>query len=113
MAQDDTTRSQRRNRRQFIKAAGMTLSTTLLHPESRGRITLTSSDPFDELLIDPNHLDEQPELLRNFSKRPNLALDYNEGSYHRTIHKVSISTQLREPSGRLSLRTGHSMVVAT
>lgn len=61
MAQDDTTRSQRRNRRQFIKAAGMTLSTTLLHPESRGRITLTSSDPFDELLINPNYLDEQPE----------------------------------------------------
>jgi len=41
---------------------GMTPSTTLLHPESRGEITLASDDPFDDPRIDPNYLDAEADL---------------------------------------------------
>ncbi|AHG02079.1 choline dehydrogenase (plasmid) [Halostagnicola larsenii XH-48] len=44
------------------EGAGMTPSTTLLHPESRGRITLASDDPFDDPLIDPNYLEKEADL---------------------------------------------------
>ncbi len=43
---------------------GMTLSTTLLHPESRGRVTLASDYPFDDPVIDPNYLDEEADMER-------------------------------------------------
>ncbi len=42
----------------------MTLSTTLLHPESRGRVTLASDYPFDDPVIDPNYLDEEADMER-------------------------------------------------
>ncbi|WP_049986121.1 GMC family oxidoreductase [Halobellus rufus] len=44
------------------EGAGMTPSATLLHPESRGEITLASDDPFDDPLIDPNYLDAEADL---------------------------------------------------
>ena len=43
---------------------GMTLSATLLHPESRGRITLASDDPYEEPIIDPNYLDAETDVER-------------------------------------------------
>ena len=41
---------------------GLTPSTTLLHPESRGRITLASDDPLDDPVIDPNYLDAEADM---------------------------------------------------
>ncbi|MFA1611662.1 GMC family oxidoreductase [Halobellus rubicundus] len=41
---------------------GLTPSTTLLHPKSRGRISLASDDPFDEPVIDPNYLAHEEDL---------------------------------------------------
>ncbi|MFC6725023.1 GMC family oxidoreductase [Halobium palmae] len=43
---------------------GITPSATLLHPESRGRITLASDDPADDPLIDPNYLDREADVER-------------------------------------------------
>jgi choline dehydrogenase len=44
------------------EGAGMTPSATLLHPESRGEITLASDDPFDDPVIDPNYLAHEADL---------------------------------------------------
>lgn len=41
---------------------GLSLGATQLRPESRGRISLRSADPFDEPAIDPNYLDEETDL---------------------------------------------------
>lgn len=41
---------------------GVTLSTGLLRPESRGSIELASDDPTDDPLIDPNYLDSSNDL---------------------------------------------------
>ncbi|GGM59907.1 choline dehydrogenase [Halarchaeum rubridurum] len=43
---------------------GMTPSTTLLHPESRGEIALASDDPFEDPRIDPNYLDAEADMER-------------------------------------------------
>ena len=39
-----------------VDGHGMTLNTAYLRPESRGEVTLASSDPMDEPLIDPELL---------------------------------------------------------
>jgi choline dehydrogenase len=41
---------------------GLSLGATQLRPESRGRISLRSADPFDDPAIDPNYLDAQKDL---------------------------------------------------
>jgi len=41
---------------------GISLGATLLHPESTGRITLASDDPFDDPVIDPQYLTEQADV---------------------------------------------------
>ena len=44
-----------------------TLFPTLIHPKSRGSITLRSTDPFDHPVIDPNYLshpDDVTTLIR-------------------------------------------------
>jgi len=43
---------------------GMTLSTCLLDPESRGEIRLASDDPDDDPIIDPNYLDAEADMER-------------------------------------------------
>jgi choline dehydrogenase len=47
-----------------VDGHGMTLNTAYLRPESRGEVTLASSNPMDEPLIDPNYL-SAPEDLRH------------------------------------------------
>ncbi|GAB5458414.1 MAG: choline dehydrogenase [Henriciella sp.] len=47
------------------KKDGFTLHTCQLRPESRGRIDLLSSDPFDHPLIDPNYLATETDRLVN------------------------------------------------
>ncbi len=42
-----------------LRAHGFTINSTFLRPESRGSITLASSDPYAEPLINPNYLAEQ------------------------------------------------------
>ena len=41
---------------------GFSIGATQLRPESRGRITLASSDPFDHPDIDPNYLTEEKDM---------------------------------------------------
>ncbi|MFQ3318358.1 MAG: choline dehydrogenase [Natronomonas sp.] len=41
---------------------GLSLGATQLRPESRGRITLDSADPFDDPTIDPNYLDADRDM---------------------------------------------------
>ncbi|MFT4885684.1 MAG: choline dehydrogenase [Natronomonas sp.] len=41
---------------------GLSLGATQLRPESRGRISLQSADPFDDPAIDPNYLDAETDL---------------------------------------------------
>ena len=41
---------------------GISIGATQLRPESRGRITLNSADPFDAPRIDPNYLSEQKDV---------------------------------------------------
>ncbi|CAH1782035.1 unnamed protein product [Owenia fusiformis] len=41
---------------------GLTFTSILLHPKSRGSIKLKSTDPFDHPLIDPQYLTEQQDL---------------------------------------------------
>lgn len=41
---------------------GLSLGATQLRPESRGRISLRSADPFDEPVIDPNYFDDEKDL---------------------------------------------------
>ncbi|XP_060593362.1 glucose dehydrogenase [FAD, quinone]-like [Ruditapes philippinarum] len=41
---------------------GLTLIPILLHPKSRGSITLASSDPFDYPIIDPNYLAHDDDI---------------------------------------------------
>ncbi|ELZ44674.1 glucose-methanol-choline oxidoreductase [Halorubrum californiense DSM 19288] len=41
---------------------GLSIGATQLRPESRGRITLASDDPFDDPVIDPNYLDEEADI---------------------------------------------------
>jgi choline dehydrogenase len=41
---------------------GFTFGPTLLHPKSRGSITLRSSNPFESPVIQPNYLDNQADL---------------------------------------------------
>lgn len=41
---------------------GFSIGATQLRPESRGRITLRSADPFDPPVIDPNYLDADRDL---------------------------------------------------
>ncbi|KAK3101033.1 hypothetical protein FSP39_000392 [Pinctada imbricata] len=41
---------------------GFTLLPTLLHPISRGSVTLQSSDPFDPPIIDPQYLTEKEDM---------------------------------------------------
>lgn len=41
---------------------GFTLGPTLLHPESRGRITLRSADPLEPPVIQPNYLSREADL---------------------------------------------------
>jgi choline dehydrogenase len=43
---------------------GFAIAIGLLRPESRGRITLDSADPFTAPVIDPNYLDEDVDLSR-------------------------------------------------
>jgi choline dehydrogenase len=45
-----------------VPGHGMTLNTAYLRPESRGEVTLASSDPLDEPLIDPNYLSAPADL---------------------------------------------------
>jgi choline dehydrogenase len=45
-----------------VDGHGMTLNTAYLRPESRGEVTLASSDPMDEPLIDPNYLSAPADL---------------------------------------------------
>ena len=40
------------------KRTGLNLAAVVLHPYSRGRITLASADPFDRPIIDPNILSD-------------------------------------------------------
>lgn len=40
------------------------LSVTYLHPDSRGRVSLRSADPFDDPRIDPTYLSSEPDLDR-------------------------------------------------
>ncbi|HET9187498.1 MAG TPA: GMC family oxidoreductase N-terminal domain-containing protein [Acidothermaceae bacterium] len=42
-----------------LRAHGFTINSTFLRPESRGSVTLASSDPYAEPLINPNYLAEQ------------------------------------------------------
>ncbi|WP_300380317.1 choline dehydrogenase [Henriciella sp.] len=42
--------------RQQVNADGFTIHACQLRPESRGTVTLASSDPFDHPIIDPNYL---------------------------------------------------------
>ena len=41
---------------------GLSIGSTQLRPESRGRITLRSGDPFDDPAIDPNYLDADADV---------------------------------------------------
>jgi choline dehydrogenase len=41
---------------------GLSIGATQLRPESRGRVTLASDDPFETPDIDPNYLDERADL---------------------------------------------------
>ncbi|MEF8914454.1 GMC family oxidoreductase, partial [Natronomonas sp.] len=41
---------------------GLSLGATQLRPESRGRISLRSADPFDDPAIEPNYLDAEKDL---------------------------------------------------
>ncbi|MDB2224793.1 choline dehydrogenase [Halorubrum ezzemoulense] len=41
---------------------GLSIGATQLRPESRGRVTLRSADPFDDPIIDPNYLDADADL---------------------------------------------------
>ena len=41
---------------------GLSLGTTQLRPESRGRVTLRSADPTDDPVIDPNYLEADRDL---------------------------------------------------
>jgi choline dehydrogenase len=45
-----------------VAGHGMTLNTAYLRPESRGEVTLASSEPLVEPLIDPNYLSESADL---------------------------------------------------
>lgn len=46
---------------------GFSILPTLLHPKSKGTITLQTKDPFDPPLIDPHYL-EHPDDVRSFIK---------------------------------------------
>lgn len=39
-----------------------TIVSILLHPQSRGMISLKSADPFDPPIIDPNYLDHPDDI---------------------------------------------------
>ncbi|ELZ51934.1 glucose-methanol-choline oxidoreductase [Halorubrum distributum JCM 9100] len=41
---------------------GLSIGATQLRPESRGRVRLSSTDPFEAPAIDPNYLDERADL---------------------------------------------------
>ncbi|MDV7349513.1 choline dehydrogenase [Halorubrum distributum] len=41
---------------------GLSIGATQLRPESRGRVRLSSADPFEAPAIDPNYLDERADL---------------------------------------------------
>ncbi|QLD85417.1 choline dehydrogenase [Natronomonas halophila] len=41
---------------------GLSVGATQLRPESRGRISLQSADPFEDPVIDPNYLDAEKDL---------------------------------------------------
>ena len=44
-------------------AEGFTLCPTLLHPRSRGSVTVVSADPFEHPKIDPNYLSDRRDVL--------------------------------------------------
>ena len=46
----------------FPRSDGFTIFPTLLHPESRGTVTLSSADPKAEPIIQPNFLEEKEDL---------------------------------------------------
>ena len=47
----------------YPKADGLTILPTLLHPKSSGTVSLSSSNPFDVPVIQPNFLQEKEDLL--------------------------------------------------
>lgn len=64
------------------KRAGLTMSTVVIHPESRGSLRLRNADPTPEPLIDPNyssHPDDMATMVqglkyvRDVFKSPSLA----------------------------------------
>lgn len=78
---------------------GMTLHVCLLYPQSRGRISLASSDPFAAPLIDPRYLsapqDRQPlaaglQLLLNIVEQPALqAWDPKPHSFRKPLNSAA------------------------
>lgn len=47
-----------------IDGYGFTVNSTFLRPQSRGEVTLRSSNPFDEPLIDPNYLGHEVDKAK-------------------------------------------------
>jgi len=50
------------NQKEYVKEDGFLLMPSLLQPQSRGFLTLRSSDPNDDPLIQPNFLSEEADL---------------------------------------------------
>lgn len=61
----------------YPKVDGLTILPTLLHPKSSGTVSLSSSNPFDAPVIQPNFLQEKEDLL-HLLKGVKLALKVME-----------------------------------
>ncbi|AWV99380.1 GMC family oxidoreductase [Arcticibacterium luteifluviistationis] len=67
---------------------GFTILPTLLRPKSRGEVSLKSSNPFDQAIIQPNFLSEEEDrlLLLNAGKKALEILHSNAFSKHMKAH---------------------------
>ncbi|WP_341227979.1 GMC family oxidoreductase N-terminal domain-containing protein [uncultured Arcticibacterium sp.] len=76
------------NHKSLPKQDGFTILPTLLRPKSRGEISLKSSNPFDQALIQPNFLSEEADrlLLLNAGKKALAILHSNAFSKHMKAH---------------------------
>ena len=61
----------------YPKVDGLTILPTLLHPKSSGTVSLSSSNPFDSPVIQPNFFQEKEDLL-HLLKGVKLALKVME-----------------------------------
>ena len=91
-------------------AQGFTLCPTLLHPRSRGTVTVVSADPFDPPRIDPDCKD--PDKVPIFPGPPDIQLARVGPGTTSLFFKRAPPIAAHCPASTLSRRLAHSLALS-